>query len=386
MGASDHNPLEYARSKRALMSGWASGDVGRWVRTAAGIVAPGTPVAGWLGFASNGMSTRSNTTGWLTGSAAERAEAARTGQTPIRLGSTRYDPNNASLWSNRGFHELGLFGVEGGRASGPVPGPGEHGTWHRLAGDAQVRAILGGRSATTAAGAWVATADQIAVGIVGVARHARGVRAIMPEGLRWPVNAAGDPATWSCWALACAFMAWSAGDTGAANHLRIGADAAARVPEAQRWGAWLSALAASGQRGAARSHANPAYSAIRTAQKLEAGRVASSATGEAWASEWLRGGVSDAVAAQVYPVLTAAGYGEAPGSGESGSGESGGAGGESMDARRRAAEAVGRAVADSAGFMVRRSLQVLAGGVVVGVGGVLALRWASQRRRAAHAY
>lgn len=379
MGASDRNPMDYARSKRALMVGWATGEVGRLVRAAAAVVAPGTPVAGWLGFASNGVSLRSNTTGWLTGSASERAEAARTGQTPIRLGDTRYDPRNASLWSNRGFHELGIFGVEGGRASGPAPGPGDHGTWHRLASDAQVRAILG-RAATTAPGGWVAAEDQIAVGMVGVARHARGVRALMPESLRWPVNASGDPSAWSCWSLACAFMAWSAGDAGAARHLRIGAEAAARVPEAVRWEAWLSALVASGQGGAARSHANPSYSAVRTAQKLEAGRVAATATAEAWAPEWLRGGVTDARAEALYPVLVARGYGA--------SGSSGGSqgSGSSMEERRRAADAVGRVIGEASGALVRRSLQVLAGGVVVGVGAALGLRWARGRLRARDAY
>lgn len=274
--ASTESPEQWARGKRTKMERFARGAVLAEVRRIGPRLAPGVPLAAWLGVFANGDPDE-NTTGWIKGDAAERAEAARARRTPIRLGGQVYDPSNRELWSNKGFHELGLAGVEGGPATGLCPAPGS--AWVEGATHADVRAALG-RAAVTAPGAWKgAIADQVALGIYNNRRHAMNCNSRLPEAIRFAVQD-GRPRAWTQWTFALSAMAWSAGAAGAANHIRPYAADLGRVPEAERFSAWLRLLAERGTPGRAGSHGNAFYSALRTWQKLRAGALAADLTGE----------------------------------------------------------------------------------------------------------
>lgn len=336
------NPTEYGEGKRSKVRAYAEGDVALWVGRCLPVFLLNVPVAAPLGVASNGA-VRDNTTGWLTGDAAERAHAAQVHRLPLIAGT--YDPNNARAWANSGFHELGVFGVEGGPATGLVPGRGAHDSWLKLAIDdsdtgynperALVREVLG-RNAVTGPGSWVSVPDQVTLGLVNNARCSRLVRSGLPEALRWPVDGRGYPVRWSSWAFYAGVMGWSAGVGGARHHLSMFADVTSRVPESERFGAWLRAVSESDVSTGQASHENPLYSAIRTAQKGEAGVVAAEYTREPGAVAFCRGGMSAATAAEVYrrlvaSVLVRGGGGRS--SGQSSGGGASGTGGPSAPAQ-----------------------------------------------------
>jgi len=256
----DNLPSHYASDKLSAPAGiksWWRGDIGRLTREYGARTFPGAPAEALMGFESNSGGPRENTTGWLTGSEEERAAAATAGRRPLS-------------GSFNGFHELGLFGVEGGVASGPAPGQvaGPHNNWLPLATSGDVRNLLG-RNAVTAPGSWVAVQDQIAIGLVNLRKAGREVMNGLPANIR--ARSEG-----SLWFVALAFMGWSAGVAGTRSHIIRYASALAGVPEASRWGAWRYWLAKDFVAGRiasrpANSHENPAYSAVRTQQKLRAG-------------------------------------------------------------------------------------------------------------------
>lgn len=315
--ASSESPEQWARGKRAKMERYARGQVLTDLRRLAPALAPGVPACAWLGVFANG-DPHENTTGWIKGDAPERAEAARERRTPIRLGSQVYDPADRSQWSNRGFHELGVAGVEGGPATGLCPAPGS--SWVTGATHADVRAALG-RAAVTAPGAWKgAITDQIALGIFNNRRHALNCNANLPAELRFAVEN-GRPRVWSQWVFALSAMAWSAGAGGAAGHLRPYAAELARVPEPERFSAWSRMLVERGTPGRAGSHGNAFYSALRTWQKLRAGALAAEFTAETAAPAWLGyvGANGDAV---MNGILAGATGGSPRGSGGGGGGGS----------------------------------------------------------------
>lgn len=299
--------MGWASSKRSLIEHYVANGVVAAIARIAAIITPGVPPAAWVGVACNG-GVNSNTTGWVTGSAAERTAAAAAGHTPL-IPSKAWTPSDNS-WSNRGFHELGIFGEEGGAAGDLAPAPGSR--WAQDAGSTLAIAALG-RAATMTPGGWRAIPDQTAVGLVGLARHGREVRAQLPPELRWPVSADGAPVRWSQWAFVCSVMGWSAGSTGAARHLGRWPELGA-VDEDHRWGAWLTRLVNEVRPGAPRSHSNPYYSAVRTAQKMEAGRLAGPMIGDSAAVAWLEPHLGGDTA-RVYDLLTAGGYGISPASG-----------------------------------------------------------------------
>lgn len=337
-------PETYGRGKTSTVRGYAAGAVGDWVERALPHFGPGAPRAAWLGVCANG-GVGENTTGWVTGDAAERVQAAQSHRLPLRA-RPPYNPDSTLDFANTGFHELGPLGVEGGPAHGLAPGRGEHDSWLKLAIDdsdssfnperIRIRAALG-RNAVTAPGSWVAVPDSIVLGMANNCRCARRIRADLPAALQWPVDGDGYPLRWSSWSFAAATMGWSAGVAGARHHLSLFVDQTARVPEGERWGAWLHALAQSNVSNGRANHGNPFYSAIRTAQKFEAAVIASEFTHEPDAPAWLRAGLGEG-RASVYAALVrgCTSRGSSPGGGGSsgsrtGTGSSSSSGDDSAD-------------------------------------------------------
>ena len=272
-------PTDWARSKRSKLQRYAEGDVGRFVRAARDVMMRGVPVAYLLGFAANG-SVNENTTGWISCSPNERAVALVEGKKP--LGD---DPREGyGNVTSKNLHELGPFGVEGGYvpdlvATGSSP-------WAVLAKRPCVRKVLG-RDGVTGSAWHGAVEDQCVIGVANLARHGGSIVKRLDARLRWELDGDGVPKVWSPWAFAVTSMAWSAGDGGAAAHLARCADTLASVPEAQRWGAFVRLAATYAGDGV--KHRRPSYSALRTCQKLAAGRLACEFTGEAvWADDGSR--------------------------------------------------------------------------------------------------
>ncbi len=285
MGAD--NPTAWAHDKRSRMER-RTREWGDLVERASDILTPGVPVAAHLGFAANGGRDE-NTTGWISCSERERAEALTLGRKPLggdpRTGYGAVDSDD--------LHELGAWGVEGGHvpervATGDSP-------WATLAVSDGVRKVLD-RAAVVGEAWHGAHEDQIAVGVANLARHSRQIRAKLPPSLAW----ADDAKPWCLWRWAMSMMSWSAGTGGAARHVARYADALAAVPHAQRWGALVRL--ASTYSGDGRKHARPSYSVLRTCQKLEAARA--HADDHATAA-WLNDGL-DADRAAVYAALVRA--------------------------------------------------------------------------------
>jgi N-acetylmuramoyl-L-alanine amidase len=216
------------------------------------IVFPGVPPEAIMGFTLNG-GVKENTTGFITGLEDERPPK-------------RERPPLGGIAAQK-FHELGMFGVEGGPREGPAPSKGS--PWAEAADSADVKSLLG-RAGNTKPGGWLSIPDQIAIGLTNTRSHGRSVI----KHKSFPVQA--RPATEkSLWFVALSFMAWSAGDGRAAQHVSNFAKELAAVPEAQRWGAFIRLLADAGKKCKLKAgpvkHASPFYSAVRTLQKIEAG-------------------------------------------------------------------------------------------------------------------
>lgn len=290
MGAA--HPSAWADDKRSKARRYAEGEVGARLRAAIPILAAGTPVAAWIGVACNG-SRNENTTGWIRCDDAERAEAERTGRTPLGRALDDY--------ARRGLHELGPFGVEARKAPAVVGGEGS--PWWAGAHDPRVVRVLG-RAGVTEPGAWHgALADQVVIGVWNNVRHGRGVWKRLDPRLRWSVGDDGDPRAWTLWSFALATMGWSAGDGGCARHANAHADALARVEERLRWGAFCR-LAAQ-EDDARRKHRQDEYSALRTAQKLAAALAAVEFTGEGDAARAFLDDGLGAARAAVFDALVA---------------------------------------------------------------------------------
>jgi hypothetical protein len=266
------SPTAWARDKRDRMTR-RTREWGELVERASDILTPGVPVAAHLGFAANGMRDE-NTTGWISCSDRERAEALTLGRKPLG-GDPRTGYGNVT---SDDLHELGAWGVEGGHvpervATGDCP-------WVTGARSDGVRKVLD-RAGVEGHEWHGAHEDQIAIGVWNLARHAAQIRAKVDPRLSW---AAGDkPSTLWRWALT--MMSWSAGTGGAARHVARYADALAALPEAQRWGALVRL--ASAYDGEGRKHARPSYSVLRTAQKLEAARTHADAAALAFLADGL---------------------------------------------------------------------------------------------------
>lgn len=273
------SPDTWARAKRGKLRACAQGPVGRWSAAALAVCMPGVPLAAALGFAANGDGY--NTTGWRSGDDTERAEALRRGRKPFGGKPTE----GYGAIGSRNLHELGWYGVEGGYEGTPVATDPDC-PWVVLADSEEVRKILG-RPAVTGARWYGALADQCAVGIANLQRHMRLVHAHLDPRIAWDDT---KPVTLWAWAVAC--IGWSAGDTRAAQHVNRHADALAAVPEALRTGTFMRLAGRIDDPGA--RHRQDEYSALREAQKLAAGRLAVSFTGEGDdARRWLDEGLGD---------------------------------------------------------------------------------------------
>lgn len=284
MGSAD--PRAWARDKRDRMERRAR-EWGDLVQRASDILTPGVPVVAHLGFAANGARDE-NTTGWISCSERERAEALTVGRKP--LGG---DPRTGyGAVTSDDLHELGAWGVEGGHvpervATGDSP-------WATLAVSDGVRKVLD-RAAVTGADWHGAHEDQIVVGVANLSRHSRQIRAKLPASLAWT----DDAKPWCLWRWALTMMSWSAGTGGAARHVARYERELAALPPSQRWGAFVRL--ASGFDGDGRKHARPIYSALRTCQKLEAARAHADAAALAWLDDGF-----DADREAVYAALTRA--------------------------------------------------------------------------------
>lgn len=285
---SSATPTAWARDKARKVRRYAEGDVARYVRRARDVMMPGVPVAALLGCAANG-GVNENTTGWISGTQEEAAHALVVGKKP--LGG---DPRSGyGHVGGRDLNELGPFGPEGNHVGELVAGPGS--TWAELAGTPGVVKALG-RAGVTGERWYGAVADQCAIGVACLARHAHGAWKRLDPRIRWAEDGDGAPKVWTLWAYACAMMSWSAGDGRAVEHISAYAGELAEVGEALRWGAFSRLAGVDDARGF--KHRQDEYSSLRTNQKLEAARVAAQwIRDEPWAAAWLDDGLGAARAA-----------------------------------------------------------------------------------------
>ncbi len=279
--ASGAAPSEYRSS---LPSVWGAGkrrdgidrfnDFGVEFIRQSNIIFPGVPPELIMGFAMNGGKFE-NTTGFRTGLPDEHRPNPPAGiacAPVLREGQREF--GSASL--HQQFHEIGMFGVEGGPRCGPAPAPASvarSNNWAPVAQSAEVQTLLG-RPGCMSPGCWYPPSgipDQIAIGLVNTRNAGRNVMRQLPANLR----ATSEN---SLWFISLAFMGWSAGTGRAANHVEAFASQLAPVPENQRWGAFIRLLAERAQSGQLTctphtTHACPLYSAMRTLQKNEAGLI-----------------------------------------------------------------------------------------------------------------
>ncbi|HVY65948.1 MAG TPA: hypothetical protein VHH11_14090 [Gammaproteobacteria bacterium] len=240
-------PTNYANDYlSAMLARWSGSTkaLGDAVRTMTPVAWPGIPGEVIMGFCTNGQ------------------QRANTALSP---------PNGVE----NPFAELGYFGTEGGPRStppnaGPYPNPTNrsNNSWLVLHDDPLVVRLLG-HPATMVNGAWQTDVNaQTAVGLVNLLRHRTGCNAAMPAACR-------STDLGSTWSVAVGFAAWSAGDAGMARWVTRYQTALAAVPEPQRVAAWVAAVVADDRAGRVHGtrHANPAYTLMRTLQKIEAGRV-----------------------------------------------------------------------------------------------------------------
>lgn len=179
------------------------------------------------------------------------------------------DDTADSATAHAPFHEMGLFGVTGGPWSEAAPNcdRSESNDWCLVHASPEVTALLG-RAACMEAECWRLSrggaADQIAVGIVSLARNGLSMMRRLPTAV-WPTDT-------GLWFMALACMGWSAGTGGAVAHLQPYLAALAAVPEASRFVELQRRMALDAYDrslgGAPGSHSNPAHTLIRTLEKL----------------------------------------------------------------------------------------------------------------------
>ena len=251
-------PSGYASSKLSYSRRMWDGTeraLGDALRAMTPVVWPGVPPEVFVGFCTNG------------------AKTANTALAPPR-------------GVRNPFAEMGYFGTEGGPRSAPNPDTGPYpnptnpsnNSWLALHADPLVVAALGHPATMTPNGWQTDVAAQTAVGLVNLRKRLDSVNRTAPTG-----TGATNPA--SPWAVFLAFAGWSAGVGGITGHLRRYAAQIAASPEAGKIEAYQSAVLADIRAGRAanwpaRSHgANPAYTLVRTLQKMYAGRALAEAVG-----------------------------------------------------------------------------------------------------------
>ena len=176
---------------------------------------------------------------------------------------------------NQKFHEIGYFGTTAGPCTidyAPNTSRERENNWVEFYNDSLVKSLLG-RDACMTRDCWKESnggfADQCAVGLVSMLAKQRAFVRQVPAGVK-PQQLA------SKWSLACTFAVWSAGLGGLLKHLRPLYDRLGAIPEADRWDGFRKMLAEGIANGSVpvgprKSHANnPAYTVLRTQQKLAA--------------------------------------------------------------------------------------------------------------------
>ena len=250
---------------------WAS-SIGMTLRRMGPIVFPGVPAAALMGFTAIGTSPWKNATDEEAG---------------------------------QHFHQIGIFQVEAGPRGGPAPHPdptAEYNHWGALHDSELVRDLLG-RPATVAPNIWkTAIADQIAVGLLNLRRHSRGVAPMLSERIR-PRSEDSE------WFVRVMFTAFSRGWRHAARILNFYAAELENVPEPIRWRALRARIVddvkAGLSLGGKMGRSGPAYALVRTDQKMRAGYLLASMVGEDlswWTSEYLSGeeDIEDGLARTAY--------------------------------------------------------------------------------------
>lgn len=265
-------PDEWAKDKRHAIERDTDPSVAAMIAHARDVLLPGAPVAALVGFAANGDPY--NTTGWRRGDEEERAEAIRKGRFPFKS----KDPRDTKVYGHIGsddLHELERFGVEGGYCPTPCATDPKC-SWVEGARSEGVRKILG-RAGVEGAAWYGAIADAVAIGVWNIRRHMDAARKELDPRLSWE----RDDKPVSLWMFFCAISRWSAGGRGV-RHINKFADRLAGLPENERVGEFMRAAAEVDDPGS--RHKQDEYTALRSAQKLEAGRTACKITGEdvAW--------------------------------------------------------------------------------------------------------
>lgn len=279
MSAKD--PRRWAEGNREQAAWYVRHYVGHLTK-ARDICTPGAPVAALIGIACNG-GVNENTTGWITGTAAEREDALRKGRYPLKNRSPR--EGYGSIGGRRSLHELGPFGVEAEYtpnevAKGSCP-------WVSLAMTSEMVKEALGRRGKIGADWFDAVEDQFVIGVANINRHGRAVNARLDKRLRWIEDGDRGPKVWTLWSLGMAAMAWSAGAGGASKHVNAYADRLAAM-DPTRWFGEFMRFAAEDDDDA-RKHRADEYSAIRTWQKMQCGLLAAKYTSEdaAWFDDFL---------------------------------------------------------------------------------------------------
>jgi hypothetical protein len=286
VGADD--PIKWAERKRDAIKRDTAPDVAAMIAHARDVLMPGVPVAAFVGFTANGDPY--NTTGWRVGDDNERAEAVRKGRFPFK----NKNPNDHDVYGHIGsndLHELERFGVEGSRCPTPCATDPEC-AWVVGVRSDDVRKVLG--CAGVEGAVWYgAVEDAIAIGVWNLKRHMNAARRELDPRLSWDRD--DKPVT--LWMFFCAMSRWSAGGRGV-RHINRYADRLATLAENARVGEFMRAAGEVNDPG--NRHAQDEYTALRDAQKIEAGRAACARTGEdvAWFADGL-----DADRAAVYAAL-----------------------------------------------------------------------------------
>jgi len=278
MGADD--PKRWAFEHRDDIARDTKPAIAEMMARARDVLLPGAPVAALVGFTANGDPY--NTTGWIRGDQRERDEAIRKGRFPLK----KKDPRDPEVYGHIGsddLHELERFGVEGGHCPTPCATDPEC-AWVVGARSESVRKILN-RAGVEGAAWYGAVDDAIAIGVWNLRRHLDKAREELAEfdpRLSWDDDA--KPVT--LWMLFCAMSRWSAGGRGS-RHIGRFAVRLAPLDGNARVGEFMRAAAEVDDPG--NRHKQDEYTALRSAQKLEAGRAACKLTGEdaAWFADGL---------------------------------------------------------------------------------------------------
>ena len=240
-------PTTYGTAKQPTMRARWNGALGTALRRMAPLAWPGVPPEAFCGF------------------------------TAISTGASE----NTAIAANNRFAEIGLFQTSAGarstpdETSGPYPAvarTNQENKWLDLHASELVRRLLGGRDATMVHNAWIAAIDdQTAVGLAMLLAHEQSAAQQMRADTR-PASLA------TSWAIGVAFTSFSTGSGGAARALNTWAADAARAGEQDRWSAVFAAAARDARAGVASGgragqHGNKFYDLLRTAQKLESGRL-----------------------------------------------------------------------------------------------------------------